>query len=330
MRAVRVDEFGDSSALSCADVDVPRVGPNQVLVQMSYAGVNFVDIYNRTGLYPLALPFTIGKEGSGVIVARGASVSEAEFPDGHRVSFVAAEGTYAEYVVVDADKTMPVPAGVSLEQAAAVGMQGLTAHYLVTSTYPVQQGDLVLIHAGAGGTGSLLVQMAKQRGARVLTTVSSEKKAEIARRNGADHVIIYTECEFDQEVRKVTDGVGVHVVYDSVGASTWEKSLACLRCRGHLVLFGNASGPVPPIDPLRLCRSGSITLVRPTLAHYVTTRADLLDRIRDIYRWVAAGTLDVHIGRILPLGDAAKAQDLLAARKTTGKILLQVDTDDVE
>jgi NADPH2:quinone reductase len=284
------------------------------------AGLNFIDVYHRTGLYPSPLPFTPGLEGAGVVAGVGPDVSA--FREGDRVAWTQAPGSYAESLVVPEGQAVAIPPGVETRDAAAVMLQGLTAHYLCSSTYPVEPGDTCLVHAAAGGVGLLLVQMAKERGARVFGTVSTEEKAALARGAGADEVILYTQEDFLEAVRRLTDGQGVNVVYDGVGKATAEKSLDCLAPRGMMVFFGNASGPVGPIDPLVLSRKGSLFLTRPVLFHYIPDRASLEDRSADVLTAVATGRLNVRIGQTYALSDAAEAHRALEGRKTTGKVLL--------
>ena len=289
-------------------------------MRVEAAGLNFIDIYHRTGSYPLDTPFTPGREAAGVVDAVGEGVSEVEV--GQRVGFGMFPGAYAEEIVVPAGVLVPVPDGVDLKTAAAVLLQGMTAHYLATSTFPLMEGHAALVHAAAGGVGHLLVQIAKLRGATVLGTVSTEEKAELARGYGADHVIRYTETDFEEETMRLTDGAGVDVVYDSVGRDTFHKSLACLRPRGYMVLYGASSGPVEPMDPQILNRGGSLFLTRPSLAHYADDREELLERSGDLFRWMEAGDLDVRIDRTFPLHQAPEAHRYMESRKTKGKVLL--------
>ncbi|MCI0671629.1 MAG: quinone oxidoreductase [Myxococcaceae bacterium] len=322
MRAIRVESPGGPEALTLREVPTPSPGPGQVLVRVEAAGVNFIDVYQRTGRYALPLPFTPGLEGAGVVEAVGPGVEE--FSPGARVGWAQGQGSYAEQVVLPAERCVPLPDGVSAEQAAAVFLQGMTAHFLSHSTYPIQRGDTVLVHAGAGGVGLLLIQMAVRRGARVLTTVSTEEKAALARGAGAHEVILYTTQDFVAETRRLTGGEGVHCVYDSVGKTTFSGSLDCLRMRGMLVLYGGSSGPVPPVDPMVLNAKGSLFLTRPTLFHYVADRASLLQRAGDVLTWVQRRELDVRIGRTYPLVDAAQAHRDLEGRVSTGKLLLRI------
>ncbi len=320
MRAVRIHEYGGPEVLRVEEVPTPTPGPGQALVRVEAVGVNFIDIYQRRGLYPLELPVALGQEAAGVVEAVGPEVQEVR--PGDRVVFSNVQGAYAEYVLAPAWRLVPIPDGVTSEQAAAVMLQGMTAHYLTHSTYPIKPGDVVLIHAAAGGTGQLLVQMAKRRGARVIGTVSTEEKAELAREAGADHVILYTQKDFREEVKRLTDGQGVHVVYDSVGRDTFDRSLDCLRPRGMLVSFGQSSGPAGPVDPLVLSQKGSLFLTRPVLWHYTATREELLWRAGDVLSWVRSGELRVRIDRTFPLSQAAEAHRRLEGRQATGKLLL--------
>jgi NADPH2:quinone reductase len=322
MRAVRVHAVGGPEALVYEEAPVPTPGPGEALVRLSAAGVNFIDIYHRIGLYPLPLPFTPGNEGAGVVEKVGPDVKDVK--PGDRVAYAMTTGSYAELTVAPAWRLVPIPDRLSFEAAAAAMLQGMTAHYLTHSTFPLAPGHQALVHAAAGGVGLLLVQMAKKRGARVLGTVSTEAKAEAARRAGADVVIRYTEEDFEAAVRRETDGRGLDVVYDSVGKTTFDKSLRCLKPRGMLVLYGQSSGPVAPVDPGELAKRGSLFLTRPTLAHYTLDRAETLARAGDVLGWMEAGELDVAIDRVLPLAEAAEAHRLLESRKTSGKLVLTV------
>jgi NADPH2:quinone reductase len=285
------------------------------------AGVNFIDVYVRTGLYPAELPLTLGQEGAGVVETVGEGVSDVK--PGDAVGWVGVPGSYAEQIVVPVARLVPLPQGVEPREAAAVLLQGMTAHYLINATYALKAADACLVHAGAGGVGLLLVQLARARGARVFATTSTPEKAALAAEAAADTVIRYTEQDFVAEVKRLTDGRGVQVVYDSVGVTTWEGSLACLAPRGMLVLFGQSSGPVPPIDPLRLSKGGSLFLTRPSLFHYIVTREELLARASDVLGGVADGSLKVRIGLELPLAEARYAHEALEGRETTGKVLLR-------
>ena len=320
MKAIRIDGFGGPEVLRLAEVPDPVPGGGQVVVRVEAAGVNYIDVYHRTGLYPNPLPLVPGSEGAGVVAERGPGV--ATLREGDRVAWTGILGSYAERVVLPADRAVLVPSGVATETAAAVMLQGLTAHYLSTSTFPLRKGHVCLVHAAAGGVGLLLVQMAKKRGARVIGTVGTDAKAALARGAGADDVILYTREDFLEAVRRLTDGRGVDVVYDSVGKATAEKSLDCLAPRGMMVYFGNASGPVPPVDPLTLSRKGSLFLTRPILAHYIADRESLETRASDVLGDVATGRLSVRIDRTLPLAEAAEAHRALEGRLTAGKVLL--------
>jgi NADPH:quinone reductase len=312
VRAAVVTRFGGPEVLEVRDEPEPEPGPDDVLVAPEAIGVNYRDIYEREGRYGGETPLVAGVEGVGTVVA-GPSA-------GARVGWVAARGSYAERVVVAAERTVPIPDGISTETAGAVLLQGLTAHYLATSTYPIQTGDDVLVHAAAGGVGLLLTQIAKKLGARVIATTSDGEKAELARKAGADEVIGYEG--FDERVRELTGGDGVAVVYDGVGQATFDESLATVRTRGTMVLFGAASGPVPPFDPMRLEHEGSLFVTRPALRDHTARREELLARAADVLGWVGDGSLDVRIGGRYPLAEARRAQEDLAARRTTGKLLL--------
>ncbi|HET9203137.1 MAG TPA: quinone oxidoreductase [Acidimicrobiia bacterium] len=321
MKAIVVEELGGAEKLIPKEVpglDAP--GPGELLVDVAAAGVNFVDVYHRRGLYDMDLPFTPGMEGAGTVVAVGAGVDGIE--PGDRVGWANVLGSYAERHLVQADRAVRVPDGVELRLAAAVLLQGLTAHYLATDTWPLQPGDRCLIHAGAGGVGLLLTQIAKRRGAEVFTTVGTADKARLSREAGADHVIVYTEEDFQTAIEEVAGPKPLDVVYDGVGADTFMKGLDLLRPRGLMATFGNASGPVPEISPLLLSQKGSLFLTRPTMAHYLLTRDELLGRSADLFSWMEAGELDVRVGQELPLDRAADAHRALEARETTGKVLL--------
>nr|WP_062342255.1 quinone oxidoreductase [Herbidospora sakaeratensis] len=313
MHAIIVTTPGGSSALDHAEVPDPVPGEGQALVEVAASGVNFIDVYYREGRYPLPTPFVPGSEGAGTVVAVGPGVTEVA--EGDRVAWANIVGSYAEKQLVPADRLVPVPDHLDLDLAAAVLLQGMTAHYLTHATHVVREGDVVLVHAAAGGMGLLLTQMAKTRGAHVIATVSSDAKEKLARAAGADEVLRYGDVAAAVQKR-------CHVVYDGVGAATFEDSLAALRPRGVLALFGAASGPVPPFDPQRLNAAGSLFLTRPTLGHYVTTRAELLERADDVLGWVADGSLDVAVYNRYPLAEARQAHDDLEGRRTTGKLLL--------
>ena len=320
MKAIQVSRTGGPEVLCYSEVPNPEPGPGEVLVEIEAIGLNYIDTYHRTGLYPLDLPFIPGLEAAGTVAALGSEVSELQLGD--RVAYAGVPGSYAEFVAAPQERLVSLPDGVDAAAGAAAMLQGMTSHYLVHGTYVVAEGDTVLIHAAAGGVGLILVQMAKLRGARVIGTVSTEEKAKLARDAGADETIRYTEQDFEAEVNRLTDGGGVHVAYDSVGKTTWEKSMNCLRPRGFLVLFGNASGPVPPVDPLLLSRNGSIFMTRPTLVDYTATREELQIRADDVLGWFQSGKLRLRIDRTLPLSDAPEAHRLLEGRQTKGKVLM--------
>jgi NADPH2:quinone reductase len=321
MRAVRVHQSGGPEVLRYEEVPTPEPGAGEALVELEASGVNFIDIYKRAGLYKIPLPATLGEEGAGKVVAVGVDVTEVRVGD--RVAWASVLGSYAEFALVPASRLVPVPSEISATQAAALMLQGMTAHYLACSTYALRPGDWCLVHAAAGGVGLLLVQIAKKRGARVIGTVGSDEKAELAREAGADDVIVYTRQDFVQETKRLTGGRGVDVVYDSVGRSTFLRGLDVIVPRGMMVLFGQSSGPVAPIDPQTLNQKGSLFLTRPTLHHYVASREDLLWRAREIFTSVATGELALRIGAEYPLGAAAEAHRALEGRRTTGKVLLR-------
>jgi NADPH2:quinone reductase len=306
--------------MAFAEVPEPSPGPGQALVRIAASGVNFIDVYFRSGLYKADLPVTLGSEAAGTVEAVGDGVTEVA--PGDRVAYAMVRGSYAEYAVVPASQLVRVPDAVDLQSAAAAMLQGMTAHYLTRSTYAIKAGDACLVHAAAGGAGRLVAQMAKALGAHVLGTVSTGEKADAARQSGVDDAILYTQVEFDAEVRRLTGGQGVHVVYDSVGRTTFDRSLACLRPRGTLALFGQSSGPVAPIDPQVLNARGSVFLTRPSLAHHLLTRDELLWRAGDVLDGVAAGTLRLRIDRVYPLREAPAAHRDLESRRTIGKLLL--------
>jgi NADPH:quinone reductase len=320
MKAIRVDSVGGPDRLVLQDVDAPRPREGEALVRLEAVGLNFIDVYHRTGLYPLPLPFTPGTEGAGTVEEVGAGVEDLKAGD--RVAYAMAVGSYAEYAAVPAWRLVRLPDGVDAQRAAAAMLQGMTAHYLVTSTYQLKAGQTALVHAAAGGVGLLLIQMAKRIGARVIGTVSTEAKAALARAAGADEVVIYTEQDFLEEVKRLTGGRGVEVVYDSVGQTTYLKSLDSLAPRGLLALFGQSSGPVPPFDPALLAQKGSLFLTRPSLAQYSATRDELLWRAQDVLGWVASGELKLRVEKTFPLSEAAEAHRQLEGRATTGKVLL--------
>ena len=323
MRAIVVSQTGGPEVLQLSDVNDPKPGPGELLVKVGAAGVNFIETYQRSGLYPIDLPFTPGAEAAGQVLAVGEGVTD--FQPGDRVATADARGSYAEQVIVPAERAVAVPDGVDVQTAAAVMLQGMTAHYLTQSTYPIKAGETALVHAAAGGMGLLLTQLISAAGGKVIGTVSSEEKARLAAGAGADEVIRYDQLageELAAEVRRRNGGQGVHVVYDGVGKDTFEASLASLRMRGMLVSFGNASGPVPPVAPLRLSQAGSLFLTRPTLASYIVARQELQWRAGDLFRWIQEGTMNMQIGATYPLGEAAQAHEDIASRKTTGKLLL--------
>ncbi|MGW3470297.1 quinone oxidoreductase family protein [Saccharopolyspora sp. NPDC000995] len=320
MHAIRVAANGGPEVLEYSEAELPDPGPGQLLVEVAAAGVNFIDTYQRSGIYSMKLPFTPGSEGAGKVVAVGPDVTG--FGVGDRIAWAMAPGSYAERALVPADKAVRVPDGVDDHTAAAALLQGLTAHYLITSTYPVRTGETALVHAAAGGMGLLLTQLIKSRGGNVIGTVSTPEKEELAREAGADEIIRYTEADVVEEVKDLTDGRGVDVVYDGVGKTTFDASLASLRPRGMLALFGASSGPVPPVDPQRLNAAGSVFLTRPSLAHHILTRDELDSRANELFSWIASGTLKIRIGGTYPLADAYRAHEDLEGRRTTGKLLL--------
>ena len=322
MRAIQISKTGGPEVLELVDLPKPEPKAGEVLVKIEAAGVNFIDTYLREGRYPAPLPFIPGQEAAGVVAALGDGVSG--FAIGDRVAWSGTRGAYAEFACVPASGLLKVPEGISLDDAAAAILQGMTAHYLAHDTYAIKAGDTVLIHAGAGGVGLLLTQMAKMLGARVITTVSTEPKAELSREAGADHVILYTQQNFAEEVNRIMDGDGLPVVYDSVGKTTFEDSLKCLRPRGLMALFGASSGAVPPFDLIRLSTMGSLYVTRPTMKDYLLSREELERRAADVFGWIARGKLKVRIGHEYPLAEAQRAHRDLEGRKTTGKVLLVV------
>jgi NADPH2:quinone reductase len=319
MKAIRVHSAGGPEVLRYEDVPEPSPKPGEALVKLEAIGVNFIDVYFRTGAYPAQMPITLGQEGAGTVSSLGPGVTEVRVGD--RVAYTGVPGAYAEFAAVPASRLVRLPEGISTRQAGAVMLQGMTAHYLTNSTYPLKRGDTCLLHAAAGGVGLLLTQIAKLKGARVLGTVSSEQKAQLAREAGAE-VIFYTRDDFETEVKRLTNNAGVQVVYDSVGKTTFIKGLNCLTVRGMMVLFGQSSGPVGTFDPQLLSQKGSLFLTRPTLVHHVATREELLHRSGEVFQWVRAGQLKVRVGAEFPLSEAAEAHRQLEARKTTGKVLL--------
>jgi NADPH:quinone reductase len=320
VKAVRVHTLGGPEVLQYDEIEMPAPGPGEAVVRTAAAGVNYLDVQYRTGRVTAPVPFVIGSEGAGIVSAVEPEVTGVRVGD--RVAWAMVLGAYAEYAVVPASRLVPVPEQVTLEDAAAVMLQGMTAHYLTHSTWPLGPGDTALVHAAAGGAGRMVTQMARLRGARVIGTVGSDEKAEVAREAGAQDVIVYTREDFDTAVRRLTDGRGVDVVYDSVGRDTFDRSLNCLRPRGLLALFGFSSGPVAPFDPAVLGIKGSLFLTRPGLNQHIATRDELLQRAGDVLTWLAEGRLTLHIDRVLPLAEAALAHTALEARRTTGKVLL--------
>jgi NADPH:quinone reductase len=320
MKAIRVHQFGGPEVLRYEDVPLPEPGAGEARVKVEAVGLNYVDVYRRKGQYTAQLPFILGSEAAGVVDAIGPGV--ADLSVGDRVASAAIPGAYAEYAIAPVRELVPLPSDIDTRTAAAVMLQGMTAHYLTHSTYPLKPGDKALVHAAAGGVGLLLVQMAKRRGARVIGTVSTADKARLARETGADEVILYTHTDFAAETRRLTGGTGVDVVYDSVGQATFEGSLNALRRRGYMVLYGQSSGPVPPVDLQILNTKGSLFVTRPTLAHYTAERAELLQRAGDLFTWIRAGALTVRIDTTFPLANAADAHRYLEGRQTKGKVLL--------
>ncbi|MCC7264307.1 MAG: quinone oxidoreductase [Candidatus Latescibacteria bacterium] len=320
MKAVRFHQHGGPEVLTYEEVAAPAPGAGQALVQIEAIGLNYIDTYHREGLYPVALPCTPGVEAAGTVCAVGEAVHEVKVGD--RVAYAGAIGAYAQQAAVPAARLVPLPAQVDFATGAAAMLQGMTAHYLVHGSYQLKQGDTALIHAAAGGVGLLLVQMASQLGARVIATVSTAEKEILARQAGAHEVIRYTEKDFETEVKRLTEGRGVDVVYDSVGKSTFDQGLNVLRPRGYMVLFGQSSGPVPPLDPGVLNTKGSLFLTRPTLVHYTATRQELLARATEVLTWLGEGKLNLRIGARFPLAQAAEAHRALQGRLTTGKVLL--------
>ena len=319
MQAIQVSQVGGPEVLTPADLPVPTPKPNEALVQIKAAGVNFIDVYFREGRYPAPLPFVNGQEAAGVVTEVGSDVTTLK--PGDRVAYTSALGSYAEYAAVPASRLVKIPDELDFEQAASAMLQGMTAHYLVHSSYPLKKGETALIHAAAGGVGLLLVQMAKKIGARVIATAGTHEKAQLARDAGADECIVYTEADFETETRRLSDGV--HVVYDGVGKATFDKDLNVLRPRGYLVLFGGSSGAVPPFDLIKLSQKGSLFITRPTLAHYTATREELEWRANDVLQSIARGELKLRIHKVYPLAEAAQAHRDLEGRKTSGKLLLK-------
>jgi NADPH2:quinone reductase len=320
MQAIQVSQVGGPEVLTSVDIPIPSPKPNEAIVQIKAAGVNFIDVYFREGRYPSPLPFVLGQEGAGVVTDTGSDVTTVQ--RGDRVAYTSVLGSYAEYAAVPANRLVKIPNALDFEQAAAAMLQGMTAHYLLYSSYPVQAGEFALIHAAAGGVGLLLVQMAKKLGTQIIATAGTHEKAQLARDAGADECIVYTESDFESETRRLTNGDGVHVVYDGVGKATFDKDLNVLRPRGYLVLFGGSSGAVPPFDLIKLSQKGSLFITRPTLAHYTATREELEWRANDVMQMIIRGNLKLRIHKSYPLADAAQAHRDLEGRKTTGKLLL--------
>jgi len=320
MKAIRIHANGGPEVLVLEDIPDPTPGPGEALVKIEAAGLNYIDVYYRTGLYKAQLPLTLGLEGAGVVTALGPNVTEVGVGD--RVAYTGVPGAYAQMAAVPAARLVKLPDGLDGKAGAAAMLQGMTAHYLSHTTYPLKPGDWCLVHAAAGGVGLLLCQIAKMRGARVIGTVSTEAKAKLAREAGAEEVILYTKQDFDTEVKRITGGTGVQVVYDSVGKTTFDKSLNCLAMRGMLVLYGQSSGPVPPFDPAILNQKGSLCLTRPSLVHHTAAREELLQRAGDVLGWVKGGKLKLRIDLTLSLAQAAEAHRQLEGRQTTGKVLL--------
>ena len=320
MKAIQVQKSGGPEVLTLVDLPALKPKPNEAIVKVSAAGVNFIDVHIREGLYPSSLPFIIGQEASGIVSEIGADVKS--FKPGDRVAYTGIRGSYAEYAAVPADRLVLLPPGISEQQAAAAMLQGMTAHYLLYDTYPLKKGETALIHAAAGGVGLLLVQMAKNIGARVIATAGTEEKAKLARAAGADEVILYAQQDFEVETKRLTDGKGVHVIYDGVGKTTFDKDLNVLRPRGYLVLFGAASGPVPLFDVGKLAQKGSLFVTRPTLVHYMAAHEELQKRATDVLTMIATGKVKLRIEHIYPLREAQQAHRDLEGRKTTGKLLL--------
>ncbi len=320
MKAIRVNAYGGSEALSFEDLPDPTPGAGQARVRVEAAGVNFIDVYQRMGIYKNPVPFTLGQEGAGVVESVGDGVTAVKAGD--RVSWTSVMGSYAQLALVPADRLVPLPQSMTTRQGAAIMLQGMTAHYLAISTYPLKPGDTCVVHAGAGGVGLLLTQIAKLRGAHVITTVSTPEKAALSKGAGADEVVLYTSDDFEAAARKATGGKGVQVVYDSVGLTTYMKSLNSLAPRGLLALFGQSSGVVPPLDPAILAQKGSLFLTRPTLIHHIASAEELRARAKDLFEWVSAGKLKLRLEHEYTLKDAAEAHKALEGRKTTGKVLL--------
>jgi NADPH2:quinone reductase len=320
MKAIQVKQPGGPEVLELVDVPVPEPKANEAVVKLAASGVNFIDVYQREGRYKVPLPFVLGQEGAGVVTAVGSNVTSVKVGD--RVAWIGLLGGYAEYAAVSADRLVAIPEGVTDQQAAAAMLQGMTAHYLCHDTYPVKRGETALVHAAAGGVGLLLVQMAHHIGARILATVSTDEKAKLASEAGADEIIFYTKSDFEAETKRLTNGQGVHVVYDSVGKTTFEKGLNVLRPRGMMVLFGGSSGAVPPFDLIALAQKGSLYVTRPTLVNYIATREELMSRSGAVFAMISSGKLKLRIAHTYPLAEAQRAHRDLEGRKTTGKLLL--------
>jgi NADPH2:quinone reductase len=320
MKAIQIKQTGGPEALELVDIPVPEPKANEAVLKLAACGVNFIDVYQREGRYKVPLPFVLGQEGAGTVTAVGTEVKSVK--KGDRVAGTGILGGYAEYAAIAADRLVAVPSGVTDQQAAAAILQGMTAHYLLHDSYPLKRGETVLIHAAAGGVGLLLVQMARNIGARIIGTVSTEEKAKLAREAGADEIIFYTKSDFEAETRRLTDGKGVHVVFDSVGKTTFEKGLNVLRPRGMMVLYGGSSGAVPPFDPIVLTQKGSLFLTRPSLGNYIATREELVARSGSVFGMMTSGKLKLRIEHTYPLAEAQRAHRELEGRKTTGKLLL--------
>lgn len=320
MKAIQVKQTGGPEAMELVDLPVPTPKANEAVVKVTAAGVNFIDVYHREGRYKVALPFVLGQEGAGAVNAVGTGVTLVK--NGDRVAWTSVMGSYAEYVAVPEDRLVAIPDGVTDQQAAAVMLQGMTAHYLSHDSYPLKRGETALVHAAAGGVGGLLVQMTHHIGARVIATISTDQKAKLAREAGADEIILYTQADFEAETKRLTGGKGVDVVYDSVGKTTFDKGLNILRPRGMMVLFGGSSGAVPPFDPIILTQKGSLFLTRPSLGNYIATREELMARAAAVFGMIAAGKLKLRIQHIYPLAEAQRAHRDLEGRTTTGKLLL--------
>ncbi len=320
MWGVQIDQTGGPEVMHWRELPDPEPGPGQIVIELAAAGLNYIDTYQRSGLYKVPLPYVLGLEGAGTVTTVGDGV--ADLAPGDRVAWAAGAGSYATRIAISAEQVMRVPDGVDMETAAAVPLQGMTAHFLVTDTFPLGPGDRCLVHAGAGGVGLLLIQIAKLKGAEVFTTVGSPDKAELARSAGADHVILYNDVDFADAIRDIAGERPIDVVYDGVGKTVFTKSLTVIRQRGMMVTFGNASGPPDPIAPLELSANGSLFLTRPTLFHHIRNRAEIQARADELFGWIADGTLIIRIGARFPLSDAAEAHRLLTGRQTTAKVLL--------